>query len=361
MGFGFRKSIKIAPGVRLNVGKKSVGLSAGVKGFRYNVNSKTGRRVSASIPGTGISYSTSLNTKSRSNAYQQRSELIRRQREWDRLQDLERAKLEVDTFLNKIERIHSIHKEADDAIDWYEISQLTIPDRIGEKEQIALRNKNNYKPSFIDKIFKNVEKKQVELDRLIVESRKEDTIERQQKVELKITAEKVIQGDEDVYLELFEEMEPFNDLTEFGSGFEISVVSQNVIEVEFNVNGENVVPKEEKQLTKTGKLSVKAMNKTRYFDVLQDYVCSTAIRIARDSFALLPLQEVIVHAYDDVLNTGTGHHERICILSVCFNLNTLDSLNMESIDCSDALHNFEHRMNFKKTKGFMPVEPLQSN
>ena len=39
MGLRFRKSVKIAPGVRLNIGKKSVGISAGVKGARVSVNS----------------------------------------------------------------------------------------------------------------------------------------------------------------------------------------------------------------------------------------------------------------------------------------------------------------------------------
>ena len=28
----FRKSVKIAPGVRMNIGKKSIGVSAGVRG-----------------------------------------------------------------------------------------------------------------------------------------------------------------------------------------------------------------------------------------------------------------------------------------------------------------------------------------
>lgn len=44
MGFRFRKSVKIAPGVRLNIGKKSVGISAGVKGARVSVNS-SGRKL----------------------------------------------------------------------------------------------------------------------------------------------------------------------------------------------------------------------------------------------------------------------------------------------------------------------------
>lgn len=56
MGFRFRKSFKIAPGVKLNVNKKSIGLSIGGKGGRVSVNSKGKVTKSVSIPRTGISY-----------------------------------------------------------------------------------------------------------------------------------------------------------------------------------------------------------------------------------------------------------------------------------------------------------------
>ena len=56
MGWGFRKSIKIAPGIRVNLSKSGISTSFGGKGFTYN----TRGRVSASIPGTGIRYTTNL-------------------------------------------------------------------------------------------------------------------------------------------------------------------------------------------------------------------------------------------------------------------------------------------------------------
>ncbi len=56
MGLRFRKSFKIAPGVKINVGKKSIGISAGTKHARVSVNSSGRVTKSASIPGTGISY-----------------------------------------------------------------------------------------------------------------------------------------------------------------------------------------------------------------------------------------------------------------------------------------------------------------
>lgn len=58
MGFNFRKSFKIAPGVRLNVGKNGISsVSVGGKGGRVSVGKK-GIRSTVSAPGTGLSYST---------------------------------------------------------------------------------------------------------------------------------------------------------------------------------------------------------------------------------------------------------------------------------------------------------------
>lgn len=51
MGFRMRKSIKVAPGVRLNVSKSGVGASVGGRGGRYSVHSSGRQTVSA---GSGI-------------------------------------------------------------------------------------------------------------------------------------------------------------------------------------------------------------------------------------------------------------------------------------------------------------------
>jgi tetratricopeptide (TPR) repeat protein len=55
MSLRFRRSLKIIPGVRLNFNKDSIGVSLGVRGAHYTMNSKGRRTISAGIPGTGIS------------------------------------------------------------------------------------------------------------------------------------------------------------------------------------------------------------------------------------------------------------------------------------------------------------------
>lgn len=59
MGFRFRKSINLGGGMRLNLNKKSAGLSFGGKGFRYSINTNGKRTASAGIPGTGLYYTKS--------------------------------------------------------------------------------------------------------------------------------------------------------------------------------------------------------------------------------------------------------------------------------------------------------------
>lgn len=64
MGFRFRKSKKIGP-VRVSLGKKGISTSIGIKGFRVGLNSKGKVRTTVSIPGTGISYTSTFGDNKR--------------------------------------------------------------------------------------------------------------------------------------------------------------------------------------------------------------------------------------------------------------------------------------------------------
>lgn len=66
MGFRYKKSLNLGGGVTLNAGKKGIGVSTGVKGFRVSHGADGKTRVTASIPGTGISYQETLGTKKES-------------------------------------------------------------------------------------------------------------------------------------------------------------------------------------------------------------------------------------------------------------------------------------------------------
>jgi hypothetical protein len=59
MPFRFRRSIKLLPGVRINLSKSGVSTTVGVPGATVNI-SKRGTRGTVGLPHTGISYSERL-------------------------------------------------------------------------------------------------------------------------------------------------------------------------------------------------------------------------------------------------------------------------------------------------------------
>jgi tetratricopeptide (TPR) repeat protein len=60
MGFTARKSIKLAPGVRMTFSKSGVSYSAGTKGYRVTRTASGRVQRTASLPGTGISHTSAV-------------------------------------------------------------------------------------------------------------------------------------------------------------------------------------------------------------------------------------------------------------------------------------------------------------
>lgn len=64
MGFRFRRSVRLFPGVRVNFSLSGVSVSAGVPGAMVNIGPR-GSRVTVGLPNTGISYTQSLSSPRR--------------------------------------------------------------------------------------------------------------------------------------------------------------------------------------------------------------------------------------------------------------------------------------------------------
>jgi hypothetical protein len=56
MTFRFRRTLKLAPGIRWNIGKRSTSVRVGGRGFGVTLGSR-GNRATIGAPGTGVSYS----------------------------------------------------------------------------------------------------------------------------------------------------------------------------------------------------------------------------------------------------------------------------------------------------------------
>ena len=81
--FRFRRSFRLLPGVRWNLGKRSSSVSLGGRGFHYTIGS-AGTRTTVGLPGTGLAY-TSVNRRKRSE--QLSNDDIEKAVEWSKTQD----------------------------------------------------------------------------------------------------------------------------------------------------------------------------------------------------------------------------------------------------------------------------------
>lgn len=63
MPFRFRRSVRIGPGLRLNLGRRGVSASVGGRGGRISLG-RSRARATVTVPGSGISYSTTVRRRS---------------------------------------------------------------------------------------------------------------------------------------------------------------------------------------------------------------------------------------------------------------------------------------------------------
>ncbi|WP_428026839.1 hypothetical protein [Arcobacter sp.] len=298
-------------------------------------------------------------------------ELEKRQKERQKMEELEQAKYDVEVYENYIEQIQSLHKEGSEKIDWVALKNEQPPiEPLLEytKKQEAEFIYNNFKPNFFQKIFIRVEKKKQSLLKKVEEAKnideqnyeqnkinyKKEFNDWKEQVEL---ATKILNNQEEAFLDVIKQLNPFDEINNLGTKLEFKL-NNNHLYIDLNVHSQNIIPTESRSLLKSGKLSLKNIPKSLYNEIYQDYVCSAILRVAREIFALLPIDKIIISAEDELLNKSTGHTELLPILSVLIYRETFENLNLNLIDTSDSMINFVHNMDFKKTTGFKAIDKI---
>ena len=325
MGLNFRKSISLGKGLKLNLSKSGPSVSFGKSGFRQSVNLKGQARTTVGIPGTGVYYTKTSNvknvvggltgktdskgkktakkdTEAKSSASKTKAVTVAKP---DNSELIAQSQAKIQEFTAGIDALKSVHKQSDGYIDWEAIANGAVTGQIRELQPFA---------------------------------------------------QSVLAGDIDAYFRVIEQVGPFDDLLEYGSCFEVGTDDPSMLEIEFQVKSDEIVPTQYPDMKASGELVMKDFTKSAYYELVQDYVSSTMLRVARDTFALLPVQKVIIHAVDKVLNPATGNDEEVTIASVKIKRDALAVLNFERIDPSDCLESFESNVKFRKTAGYAPVD-----
>ncbi len=325
MGLRFRKSITILPGVKLNLGKTGASISVGTKGLHASIHTSGKVTGTASLPGTGISYQKTKNVKTIFKNWKKKREAAAAEEEAATAAEAEAAAAEEAAAAAAVETeaapaleaiaeeasqdaapaefrpaqltedaLRNIHKAFDDTVDWLEVSQSeTPPDESYNPDMWAYYHEK---------------------------------------------AAAVLDGDIDTYLQVIAEVGPLNDLLDYGGQFQFGTDRASLMEVEYVVNEETLETQRREK------------NVIQFYDLVQDFICSTAIRIARDMFALLPVSDVVVHA---VMGEET-------VLSARFDRETMNKIKFGYVDPSDVMSRFQHNMDFLPGQGFGEVPRIDT-
>jgi hypothetical protein len=301
-------------------------------------------------------------------------ELEKQQKQKERMEEIERAAYEFEVYQNSIEVLITIHEDCSEVWDWESLQAADPPEeptKSDAHEHKARVVQEDYKPTLMDKITKRVDKKHQLFETGVIRAKRKDDEAYQRALAdykqavseweyIRGLAGKILAKDIDSYQEAISQVGPFREISQLGSSISFEVVDSGFATATLCVHSESVVPNKRVSLLKSGKLSIKDMPKTKFYELYQDFICSAVLRVARELFALLPLEMTIITATGDILNTKTGHIEEQPILSVAVPRKTADMLNFATIDPSDAMVNFVHNMKFQKTKGFLPIEPIKT-
>lgn len=306
---------------------------------------------------------TKKNQTERAAAKQMR-ELERRAKEQAKLSEMEQAALEVCTFEAKLELLLSVHKEEGPTWDWERACASLpppIPQRRHSAELVARQQSCLLAPA-----------QRASADQAISEASSCDERDFQMALELhakllaelqetKALATRILSGDLKAYTQAIAELSPLSELSSLGSTIRFSVHNESLVECVLKVHGSDVIPKEVKSLTSTGKFSVKPMPRVRFQEIFQDHICSCMLRVAREIFALLPVSTIIITALVDLDTLGSANRIESPVLSAAIPRNAMLGLNFGTLDPSDTIERFRHRGDFRASRrsgAFAPIAPI---
>lgn len=298
------------------------------------------------------------------DAQKRQRDLERLAKDQAKLSEIERARLEVDAFNNQLDVLLSVHKEQGEVWDWAGLAAALPPIKPKKHSYNEFQARREIpllppiKKQFSDSIL---EQARAQDDLLFQKAMLDYSSEYDDWKKLGDLARRIIAGEHKAYTEALVEFSPFAEISELGSSINFTIHNEKLLECDLKVNGKHAIPLMVKTLTVAQKLSVKPMPKGRFHDLYQDYLCSCIIRVAREVFALLPVDFLLVTASVDTLNPRTESLDDQKVFSASIPRSNLQQLDFDAIDPSDAMDNFFHRGDFKasrKSEAFTSITPL---
>lgn len=271
---------------------------------------------------------------------------------------------------NNIESLTTLHLYCSNTINWRKIYNTSPPPKpklIYTQTKTAIQKYKNYKPFFLSELLGFAKRKKNKLKANIINAKQVDinnyksNLKKYKKWLYKHKLSKnILNGNLKAYQIIIKKTNSFDDLYIERDSINFKFINAHCVVIDIKLCNEDIVPKENLKILKSGKLSIKKMPKAKFYKIYKDYVCSFTLRIAREIFALLPIKMIIVNAFNELLDIQTDYKKNQTILSVAIPRSIVQELNIKMINPSDSIEILEHNMNFRKTKGFKTTNKIDS-
>ncbi len=395
MALRFRRYIKIAPGVKINLSGSGASLTLGPRGASMNFG-KRGTYLNTGVPGTGL-YSRSkvgknITQRSGRSSGQSTTKSISAQITLDDSGELKYTDTEGNQLSDHY--IRELKKQAGDKIQ--ELVQDgcdKINNEIDSLGKIHLHTDSpDIAPEYIPKEFDIPEPKKPKLkkyglfgwlfkfvkQRIDRENEKKDNEYQQEKDEWdKLKLDFMHAENELKHLiekEIYESIDAMDRFLSMRLE-EISWPRETLISFEFMNDGKSVyldvdlpeiedMPNRQAKVIQRGtKLSIKEMSETNLRKLYMNHIHSVGFRIVGEVFTSLPtINEVVISAYSQRPNNSTGHVQDQYLYSARIprsQWSEINFKNLDALDITEAFDRFNLIRKMTKTGVFKAIDPHQ--
>jgi hypothetical protein len=416
VGFRFRRSVKLMPGIRVNFSLSGVGLGLGIPGFNASLG-PGGRFLNLGVPGTGLSYSHRLSETGRANkgtaAALGGSGLANIGRDSDdlerqmlRLAEQRRAAYDMEVSCAPIADGSLQFVDGSGATMSEEALSMVNPDHVSAAIERACAQINNdiellprihegtshpeIKPRYVPQAFdetRPVEPQPVVpkfWDRLLgrallikgqndsAHSAHESAIaewegrRRHHEVTERQVAELVEAGiyrDEDAMMQFLEaRLSTISWPRETLVSFDV-IESGKCVCLDVDLPELEDMPAKSAKMPSRGlRLLFKELSPTKIRKIYADHIHGVLFRLAGEAFAALPtVQTVVASGYSQRIQTHDGRVLDEYLLSLRVSRehwHRIDFGRLDAVSPTDALSQFELRRNMTKSGKFAAIEPI---
>lgn len=259
----------------------------------------------------------------------------------------------INTYSEYIDMLLSVHEECSEPLDWDSFTTEHKPKEpvfwpLWENE--ARFDLKRFEPSFLDIITGQARWKIRRLRKKLEEARAEDLevhLFNQKNYKKNKDDWELIQSLRDgiknanpsAYETAIDFFDPYAKITHLGSSLIYDIHSDH-LRINVYIDSTAIIPDYILTGTVNGDMISTKLSPERFNKIYIDYICSCALLLARETFALLPVQHVYVNVMQRPLNALVNNDtENNAILSVKFNPDVVKQENKQALRCLKVLIN----------------------